>query len=99
MKYKSKQRRQELLERRTKILHQKQELKNITEEKKAMQKAEAVNKRLSFHVTAWLSVEEVNEKIVDVDDANKMAVVEAQLKSYENIMLSGNRPLPHKLFY
>ena len=82
MKYKFKQRRQELLERRTEILHQKQELKNITEEKRAMQKAEAVNKLLSFHVTAWLSVEEANEKIVDVDDANKMAVVVAQLIFY-----------------
>ena len=48
MKYKFKQRRQELLERRTETLHQKQELKNITEEKKAMQKAETVNKLLSF---------------------------------------------------
>ena len=63
-----------------------------------MQKVEAVNNLLSFHVTAWLSVEEANEKIVDVDDANKMAVVEAQLKFYENVILSGNRSVPHKCF-
>ena len=95
MKYKFKQRRHELLVRRKEILHQKQELKNITEEKKAVQKAEAVNKRLSFHVTAWLSVEEANEKIVD---ANKMVVVEAQLKFYENVMFSGNNGQCHKFF-
>ena len=57
-----------------------------------------MNKLVSFHVTAWLSVEEANEKIVDVDDANKMAVVEVQLKFYENVMLSSNRSVPHKYF-
>ena len=98
MKDKYKQRRQELVERRKEILHQKQELKIITDEKKAVQKAESVNKLLSYHVTAWLSVDEAKEKIVDVADTNKMAVVEAQLKFYENVMLSGNRSVPHKFF-
>ena len=63
-----------------------------------MQKAESVNKLLSYHVTAWLSVDEAKEKIVDVADTNKMAVVEAQLKFYENVMLSGNRSVPQILY-
>ena len=70
----------------------------MADEQQALRKAESVNELVRLNITAWLSVKEARDKIVQIKDGNKIEIVNAQLQFYKNVMLAGRKSVPYFFF-
>ena len=97
MKGKYKSRRSELKEKNEMRLLERQNEKKVAEKKRNKLKADCVNDLMQNKLTAWLSVEEANEKVKSIDPSMQMRAIQIQLDFYKHVIY-GERKAPQHWF-
>ena len=89
----------QLAQNKLEVLHEKQEEKRLDEEKKTVNRAEAVNRLITNNISAWITIDQANTKINEIEgDAAKKEAVLAQLNFYKHVMLAGRKGVSYDFF-
>ena len=87
MKAKYKSRQLKLTEQRHQKLLRKQNLKQQVEAKSNEKKIEAVNNLQELNVRAWITVDEAEQRVLEISELKRGAVILAQIEFYRYVML------------